>query len=325
MPSPSSSLATQRPDLAESFMEFDLAMDSAGFIAHRVFPIVEVDKQAGNFGKIPIEQLLQNRDTLRAPGSAYSRGQWTFEPATYATHEHGVEEPIDDREAKMYREYFDAEMIAGLRAFRAVMENAEKRLAAQLFNKTTWTGADLLTEVSNEWDDANNATPVVDVEAAVNKVYDNSGLWPNALIINRKVFRNLRNVDEIIDRSKSQGFMDVRQGEINEAHLSQVFDLPFILVAGGSKNASDEGQDASISQVWSDEFAMVARIATGPDFREPCVGRTFHWSEDGSSPGGTVETYRDETVRSDIVRVRHDVDEVTLYVEAAHLLENITT
>jgi hypothetical protein len=70
---------------------------------------------------------------------------------------------------------------------------------------------------------------------------------------------------------------------------------------------------------------MIARIATGVDMREPGVGRTFHWSGDGSSIGGTVETYRDETVRGDVVRVRHQVQEKRLYTEAAFLLGNITT
>jgi hypothetical protein len=58
---------------------------------------------------------------------------------------------------------------------------------------------------------------------------------------------------------------------------------------------------------------------------EPCIGRMFHWSEDGSSPGGTVESYRDEIVRGNIIRVRHDVDEVVLYPQAGHLVSNITT
>jgi hypothetical protein len=37
-----------------------------------------------------------------------------------------------------------------------------------------------------------------------------------------------------------------------------------------------------------------------------------------------VESYRDEKVRGDVIRVRHDVDEIVLYPEAGHLLSNIT-
>lgn len=324
MPSPSSSLATLRPDLAESFVEFDLAMNRAGFVSHRVYPIVEVASQSGNFGKIPIEQLLQQRDTKRGPGSGYARGEFTFETATYACQEHGAEEPVDDREAKMYMKYFDAEQVAALRAYSAVLVNAEQRVADAVFNATTY--ASNTTGITNEWDDSANAVPLTDVEAAVQAVYDASGLWANALIINRKVFRNLRNCDQVIDRINSAGAgSPSKASDVTEAMLSAVFDLEHIIVAGSSKNSATEGQAASPAQIWSDEYAMVCRVATSDDFKEPCIGRTFHWSEDGSSVGGTVETYRDEIVRSDITRVRHDVDEVDLYVPAGHLLSNATT
>lgn len=322
MPNPSSSLSTLRPDLAESFMEFDLAMDAQGFISHRVFPVVEVASQAGNFGKIPLEQLLQQRDTKRAPGSGYSRGNWTFEPATYTCLENGAEEPVDDREAKMYAEYFDAEQIASLRAYSAVLRNAEGRVADAVFNSSTFT----TTAVSNEWDDTTNATPLEDVEAAVQRVYDASGLWPNALIINKKVFRNLRNCDQVKDRIAASGAGSPNAaGLVNEAMLAEIFDLRHIIVAGSSKNGAVEGQAASPEQIWSGEYAMVCKVAEGADFREPCVGRTFHWAADGSTIGGTVEQYRDEAVRSDIYRVRHDVDEIVLYSAAGQLLSNITT
>jgi len=307
-------------------MEFDLAMDQQGFVSNRVFPVVEVAAQAGNFGKIPVEQLLQERDTKRAPGSGYARGKFTFDDAQYACMEHGAEEPVDDREAQMYADYFDAELIASARAYSSVLRNAELRVASSVFNTTTWTGSSLTTAITNEWDDASNAVPLTDVEAAVQKVYDNSGLWANALIINRKVFRNLRNCDQVVERINSSGAGDPsKASDVTEAMLSAAFDLDHIIVAGSSRNTAKEGQSASISQVWSDEYAMVCKVATSGDFREPCIGRTFHWSQDGSSIGGTVESYRDETVRSDITRVRHDVDEIVLYAEAGHLLSNATT
>lgn len=325
MPSPSSSLATQRPDLA-TFLEFDLESDKAGYIATQVFPVIDVQSQAGNFGKIPIEQLLQQRNTKRNPGSGYARGSWTFEPATYATEEHGAEEPVDDREAKMYAEYFQAEQISTMRAFSAVLRNAEQRVADAVFNTTTWNGASLTTAITHEWDDATNCVPLTDVEAAVQKIYDNSGLWANALVINRKVFRNLRNSAQVIDRIESAGAGNAtKASDITAQMLAAAFDLDYIIVAGTSRNGAKEGQAASPTQIWSGEYAMVCRVSTSPDMRDPCIGRTFHWAQDGSSIGGTVESYRDETKRSDIIRVRHDVDELVLYPQAGHLISNITT
>jgi len=321
MPSPTSSLATQRPDLSASLEEFDLAMDSAGFIGHRILRHTPVASQSGNFGKIPIEELLQNRDTARAPGSGYNRGEFKFETATYTTEEHGVEEPVDDREAAMYANYFDAEVISTMRAQRAVVEAQEKRIADMIFNTTTYTP----TTVTNEWDDSANATPIDDVETKVQALYDASGLWPNAMVITQKVFRNLRNVAQIVDRVKYQGFQDARPGNITIAALAQALAIDNILVAGGTKNTANEGQTASLSPIWSGEYSWIGRIATMDDFREPCVGRIFHWTGDGSQENGLVESYRDESVRSDIIRVRHDVDEVELHTACNGLLDNITT
>lgn len=326
MPAPSSSLATLRPDIAESFMEFDLDMNIRGFVWDRVLPVFEVDRASGNFGRIPIEQLLQNRETLRAPGAGYARGNWTFKSETFATVEHGAEEPVDDNEAEMYRDYFDAEVIAALRARSAVLLNAEKRVADAIFNTTTWTGSALATSVSTVWSNASDATPIVNVEAAVQKVYDGSGIWPDTIIMSKKVFRLLRNVDEVIDRIASSGAGDpTKATDINESMLAQVFDLPKVIVAGSSKNAAAEGKDASIEQVWADDKVMVCKTASSLDFREPCLGRTFHWGADGSTIGGTVESYREEQVRSEIIRVRHQVDEKVLYKELGHLLTGITT
>jgi len=325
MPSPSSSLATRRPDL-ESFFEFDLAVDEGGFIATKVLPVMDVASAAGNFGKISLEQLLQERVTQRAAGAGYSRGNWTFAPDTYVTTEHGAEEPIDDNDAANYAEYFDVEAVSTMRAFSAVLRNAEKRVADAVFNPTTWTGSGLTTAPTHEWDDETNSEPLVDVNNARNKVYDGSGLWPNALIINRKVFHNLRKHPDVIARIESAGAgRPSTAADVTIAMLAAVFDLPYILVAGSSRNSAKEGQSAIPAQIWSSEYAMVAKISNSADMREPCIGRTFHWSQDGSQIGGTVETYRDETVRGDVVRVRHQVGEKILYPEAGHLISNVTT
>src|SRR5690606_17563892 len=121
-------------------------------------------------------------------------------------------EVVDDRESDMYADFFDAEVVSAARAFNAVLRNAEQRVADMVFNATTWTSH--TTAVTNEWDDAANATPIADVEAAAQAVYAACGIWPDTLVINRKVFRNLRNCDEIVDRVKYQGFQDARAGNI---------------------------------------------------------------------------------------------------------------
>lgn len=325
MPTPSSSTTTLRPDLAE-FQEFNLEAEKQGYIALEVLPVVEAGLQADNPGKVPLESLLFTGDTARTSSSNYNRGSYKFERFQYATKENGWEEPIDERDEKRYRYLLQVDRIANARAAGVVARNQEMRVAALVYNTTTWTGASLTTAITHEWDDATNCVPITDVEAAVKKVYEGSGLWANALVINRQVFRNLRNSDQIIERINSQGAgSPSKASDVTEQMLAQVFDLDYIIVAGASKNSANEGQAATPAQIWSGEYAMVCRVATGADMREPCIGRTFHWAEDGSSIGGTVEEYYEEQSRSRIIRVRHETDEVIMYPQAGHLLSNITT
>ncbi len=327
----SPSNALQRPDLGASLEEYDVLADRAGYIADKVAPSIDVAQQTANIGRLPLEALLFQRNTKRAPGSPYSRGNYKFEDFSYATAENGTEETVDDRLAKIYRRYIDAEQVATKRAQGVILRNREGRVASMLFNTGTWTGPTLTTGVTNEWDDFTAATPFADVQAAVLKVFNATGLSCNALILNSEVFKNLVQCQDIITRAVDLGLIQTRN-ELDNLTAQMIARLLFpdvpdamIVVAGGVKNGANTGQTASPARIWNGEYAMVARIARSNDPQEPCVARSFHYTEDGSSLDGTVETYREESIRGDVVRVRHETAEVVMYKEAAHLLSNITT
>ena len=238
MPVPADSSALLRPDLAVSMMEYDVAADEAGYVAQKVLAVFESNLAAATFGRIPVEALLSSPEVGRSPRGGYNRGDWTFEDDTFATHEYGWEEPVDATEAKIYGRYFDVELVASERCRGIVLRAAEIRAAAALFNAVTFTAH----PVSNEWDDSENATPIDDVAASVVRVWEACGLWPNALIVNRLVFRNLRNSKQILDRipayAAGPGYSTVAK-EITAAQLANVFDLEKVIVAG---SAAEHGQ-----------------------------------------------------------------------------------
>ena len=301
-------------------MEFDLQMSRAGFIGLNAMRPMNVRKSSSEFGKITIESLLKGADTKRAPGSAYARRHWEFTDDSYTCKEPGAEEPVDDREAEMYSDYFDAEVLAAERARDIVMRNFEKRVADTLFNATTWSP----TSVTTEWSTAATATPVTDVEAGVKRLRA-KGVKANALIIGWVPYRNLRLCSQITDIIAASGAGGpIEPSVITPQKLAEIFDLDYVLVGDAQEDTADEGLAASLGEIWDDEYAAVCRIATTDNIRETCVGRTFHHSSDGSQIGALVESYRDETVRSDVVRARMDTDEQVLHTVALDLLDNIT-
>ncbi len=313
--------AIDRPDLETAFFELDMVARNSGFIAQRVLPIFNTPSQTGSFGVLPLEALKAQVNTRRAVGSDYPRNKFKLNDATYNCVEYGQEYPLDDSELKNYSNWFELDMISAQMAVYDVLNDQEQRVEDLVFNTTTWSTAALKTSVTNEWDDAANATPREDVNAAINAVVTGSGLRPNAVIMSDKVFRNLKLTDQIVELVKFAGFDDPKN--ITEQAVADALNVDELIIADQTKNTANSGQNYSGDYVWDDEFAMVAHVIKNRDLRSPGLGRIFHWDADSDS-GGTIETYREEKIRSTIYRARAQFDEEILFVESAHLLENIT-
>lgn len=327
MPFPSTQLTTLRPELGVSLQEFDFVLDRGGFIGLKIFPTKEVQTAADKFGVIPLEVILNEVNTERASNGTYNMDDIKFRDMNWSTQDRGLAMPVDHRNAKLFEDYFDAEQFTRDLVLDRVLRAMERRIAAKVFNSTTWNGASLTTAAANdkEWSEWSAALPIDDVENAREKVYDGTGMWPNALIINRKVFNNLRNCEQVLDRIASQGAGEsIKASKVTVEQIANVFALDYVFVAGGSRNTAKEGQSAVVSQIWSSEYAMVACVATDDNVANPCLGRTFHWGEDGSTIGGTVESYEAPDRRGHVIRCRMETDELVIQKECAHLISNIT-
>ena len=323
MASPSEAVTTSLGDLAGSFMEFDLESRARGFVGLDVCPAIEVPSASGAFPLIAVEQLLQDPETERGPGSGYNKRQFTYGKGAFVTVEQGLEVPVDSRHAAGLSLAFDEHRVAASLAFDGVLRAAERRTAALIFNATTWTGSKLFLDVTTEWS-AIGATARADVKAAIARVKANSGLTPNALIINDAVYQNLLDNTLLLTRMENVGVRDPSDTEINATTLAQALGIERVIIAGAKHASSIEGATMVFANIWSSEYAMICRVATTSDRSEACIGRTLHWDQDGGTIGGTIETYRDEETRGDVVRVRHQVQEKVMYAEAGFLLGNIT-
>lgn len=325
MPRPSSALGQVRPDLADGLEQFNLANDRMSFVGLQIMPVFEAATKSGQFSKRTLAQILQSGNTARGQRGAYGRGEQKFGTDNFTTTEQGWEEAIDDNEREVYRDWIDAEMAATQACFDVVLRNQEIRIADALFDTGTFTGA-MTNAVTTEWSTAASATPIADINVAKKAIWARTGIWPDTLVFNYHVFLNVRACDEVIQRVQSQGAgSSTLATNINTAMLASAFDLKRVVVCGAPKNTANESSaTATISNIWSSEYAMLTKTADTGNLREPCIGRTFHWGQDGSELGGHIETYRDEPVRADIVRVRHQVGEKILYPELGQLLSNIT-
>lgn len=321
MPMPSSNTRIERPDLGvlvQEYMEAENAL--MGFIGTQVMPFFPVPEQTATYPVIPKEVMLNVEETRRAMRGKYRRSDWEFENGFYATEENGWEELLDDRELALYSRLFDAESVAVQRATKIILRGQEKRIADTVFNTSNFSA----NAVTNEWDDATNANPIDDVNTGRASVRNACGALPNALIISWSTYQNLKRCSQIIDLIKYT-FPGMDINKMSLAQLAHVLDVPQVLVGGAVYNGAKKGQSASVTDLWSNEYAMLTRIASGTNVLEPCIGRTFLWT--GDSPSNTVvESYREEDARSDVYRVRHETSEslIASRTSAGEIQSNIS-
>lgn len=302
-----SDAAVYRPDLGIAVMEY-IEGATMGFIGLQVMPIFETPKQAATYPVIPKEALLKLPDTARAPRGRYNRDDWEYERGYYSTSEQGREEFVDDTERGLLDQEAPgmADFIATNRAMGVIMRSQEKRIADKVFDASTFTAH----AVTNEWDDASNATPIDDVNTGIKSFRSASGMLPDALIIAFSTFLDLKNCDQIVDRLKYT-FPGIDINRMSSEQLAAVFNVPQVLVGGAVYDSAGKNVDASISDIWSNEYAALTKISRGRDLTQPGLGRTFLWTED-SPKNPVVEEYREEGRRSDVFRVRHNTDEALM-------------
>jgi len=310
-----------RPDLGVVAVEY-LEGEAMSNIGLQIMPPFPVDEQSAVFPVIPAKALLSVEDTSRAPRGRYNRGDWEYEEGKYATRENGWEEPIDDTERKLFerRAPGQGDFIAVKRAMGIIVRNQERRIASKLFNTSNFTAH----AVTNEWDDAANATPIDDVTTGKLAFREQCGMLPNGLVISYTTLERLRRSAQIVDLIKYT-FPGLDINSVGAAELARVFNVPRVLVGGGIYDSKGKGLSVDITDIWDNEYAALVRTATDRlDIIEPCVGRTFVWTED-SAQEPIVEQYREEQSRSDIFRVRHDSDECLLksYDSDGNVVSNI--
>jgi hypothetical protein len=315
---PNSSLVTLRPDLASSLMQFDLEANQNKMITLRYAPVLEVDEPIGNWGLIPLNELLKTRDTSRLPGGGYTRGNSNFDPEVYKTTERGTEERVDDSNVKTYANYFDAERIAAIRARHIVLQGLETRTINNSI--TTLTTASYSAAATVKWNDTANSTPIDDVRAAQLAVWGRTGVMPKSMQISEQLFEYLKDNAQIIDRLKYAGFQNPNKDNINAQAVAQALGLDEVLIAGAVMNTADDGQPAVIASIWPVASVVLSVNAKTDNPKEPCFLRTFHWGGDGSTIGCALETYRDDRSRADIVRARMQTGEYQPYSAMGQLI-----
>jgi len=305
---------TIRADINQALIEAPQA--DVGLIGANLLPLQNVDAKSGTYLKVQLAggELLSNNALARESGSSYSRGIRSFASANYATNEVGLEELVPDDSAKDLNRFFAYEAETAKFLLRQLKLSHEKRVADLLWNATTpFTIADQTRAVA--YTQALVATVDVARDVAAAKLaLAQYGYESNCVAMSANVF-------ELIRRStllQNQFFGVVSNTGarlLSEQEIAAALGVQNLLVGRAAYNTAGKNKTYSGSFIVPDTKIIVGQVSGG-EFTAGGIGRTLVWS--GDSAGGFVsESYRDESRRSQVLRVRMNTDEVVIDPNAA--------
>ena len=285
--------------------------DGVELVSLAMLAPLTVKKKNSTLAVVTRESLLKRANADHANGATFARINQFLEDLTYNCEDYGLENGLTDEDRNNYESDFDAESGAVEHIRQKLMIEKEIRANTLLWNTSTWTGSALFTDNSGAPWDAAGSDIIGQVIAASEKVRINSGLMPDTLQIGAATMPNILKNTGI--KARFPGAMVITKDMI-VANLAAIFGLKRLVVGEQVYDSADEGQTFSGTDIWTDDYAMVARTATpNAPLWMPSVGRSPYWDAMNPAPGETpvipITEYREEQTESDIFRGREFVDE----------------
>lgn len=284
-------------------------MQSAdNFIAHRVFPIVPVNKQSDVIWRFNPEQYNKNLLRKRAPSTEAAIAGIVASTETYFAHVWALGSDIADQTRanadsawnldRQYTEYLT----------NTALINREQNFISAFLTTGVW-GTDLTGVTSGpsagqflQWDNA-ASTPIEDVYAA-SRALGRTGLRPNKLVLGRKTFDVLVNHPDFVDRVK-YGQTPNGPALVNMQAMAALFNVEEVLVANAVVNTGTE------TDYLFDTGALLLHSPRSASWNMPAAGLTYSWTGyyGANGFGGRIYKHRMEHLRSDRIEIELAYDQ----------------
>jgi len=311
-------MATPRSDIYALVQQANADFNKL-LIADKVFPVKSEDVKRGIFMKASLAnaELLNADASPREAGASYKRVNRKYDTDTFDCVEYGLETAIDDAYEAEVERFMNLEAVEAGLLERSLRLSYEQRVSDLLMSTS---GGIVATAAIVSYTETLLSTInfPADVAAARKRMLKN-GKEPNALVMNADVWHTLarspllqNQIYGVVPRTAGQNALP------SEQDVANALGFEFIYVGKAAKNANKKGQTFSGGFVWPTTYVAVCEIKGG-EYTAGGVGRTIQWSKDTTGLF-TPETYRDDRIRSNVMRVRQHTAEKVIDATACELI-----
>lgn len=311
---------------------------------NRIFPETPVNTQSGIYRVFDRSDWLIHK-SRREPGTVANEvGARKWSQDTFATKEHSLQSPIYDEERQQLQSQgglanpvfggdlqIDPEADATLYITRSIMLEHEKKVADTVRNaanyaanhKTTLTAGGTGTQWSNyalaTAGDPSTAysNPVADIKTAIQRIYLDTGRWPNTMIIPFDAVGVIENHPRVVQRYTYTNVYDPEAWK-------QILGIPAaaqlnIFVVDSKINTADNVDlTESIASLWGTDV-WIGIVDPTPGQKTMTFGKTFAQIY----PNGTTkptDRWREEPRKADLVRTSYKYDLKIVSALAGYLI-----
>jgi len=254
-----------------------IAYRPEGMIGDLIAPVVSVQKQSDSYWVFAVQDAFRTEDDKRAPGDEAKRISRSISTDTFFCDNYALKDhiPYEDLENA------DAATVVTERSARAewikdrLMLNKELRVAQQC---TSGSNVGSYSAIASGWTDYTNADPIADINTAINNVEDLTGYRPNRIVFGGYAWRHFRENSGVIDRVYGIAGQGSPTRLVSRENAKAIFEVEQILVGGAYYSSTEEGQAASLSQLWNDNVLAYYAPMT-PNTKRPSFMYSFRWNK----------------------------------------------
>lgn len=315
---------------------FSVGYQPKGLVGLNLFPMQVVGLPSGRYRVFDRSNWLVF-ESRREPGTAANEirgGKWSED--TFSTVQHSLQAAVTDEELQNFQRSLasaQTSLFAGIdpaqdatdMVTRSLLLEHELKASTLARNTATYPGGNTVTlSGTSRWDNYTATLPAMPVSDPVNDimtgmraVYNAVQMMPNLLIIPWAVWTWLENHPRIVDRFK---FFSLLQPGAFQSLTG--FDGTIVVAESMYNNANSVDDTQNIVSLWGKDVILAHVESDGQ--RVQTFGKTFAVPfADGNVR--TVDRWRDEERKSDLVRVSWQFDLKIVNNANAYLIKTAVT
>jgi hypothetical protein len=289
--------------------------DAKDFVCGTVFPGIPVPNKSDLYFIYNRGDYFRNNMQKRAPGTPAVSSGYKLATGTYIAEVWAIKKIIDDQIRANTDQPLQPDRDATFWLTQQALVNRDVNWATAYFTTGVW-GTDVtgVTGVPGggqflRWDQS-GSTPINDILTQQLAIKQNTGMWPNVLVLGASTFVALLTNPQVVDRLK-YGQTAPGPVVVSTSDLEALFKVERVVVAAGIQTTSAESNVVD-SDTTPDTFAFIAGKAAllayaskSPGINQASAGYTFNWTglTGATAAGMRIKKFRWEIDSADHVEM----------------------